>query len=83
MQNVFTLLCSFCRRVSLKLQFALGEKEFRLKSTSLFLSVTPLTLIFYLQLLLEYDELSWKEREWFSIYSPNAASNFPQYEVYQ
>ena len=52
-------------------------------STSLFLTVTPLTLIFYLQLLLEYDELSWKEREWFSVYSPNAASNFPQYEVDQ
>ena len=33
------------------------------------------------QLLLEYDDLSWKEREWFSVYSPNCSANFPQSEV--
>ncbi len=36
---------------------------------------------FYFQLLLEYDELSWKERDWFSVYSSNSASNFPQSQV--
>merc|ERR1711953_1071686 len=34
-----------------------------------------------LQLLLEYDELAWQEREWFSVYSENScSSNSPQTE---
>ena len=37
------------------------------------------TIIF--QLLLEYDELSWKQRDWFSVYSSNSLSNFPASEV--
>ena len=33
------------------------------------------------QLLLEYDDLSWQERDWFSVYSPNSSANLPQSEV--
>ena len=28
-------------------------------------------------MLLEFDDLSWEEREWFSVYTPNCSANFP------
>ena len=30
---------------------------------------------FYFQVLLEFDKLSWKEREWYSVYEENAVLN--------
>ena len=79
MQNVFTLL--FLSRV---FRIAISTRRKRVSfKIYIFISLRYTSNTDFFQLLLEYDELSWKEREWFSVYSPNAASNFPQYEVDQ
>ena len=65
-------------------KIAICTRKIRVSSKIyIFISLRYTSNTDFFQLLLEYDELSWKEREWFSVYSPNAASNFPQYEVDQ